>query len=160
MPLSTFILTDSIIQRLAMASMAVRDHRASLYQDRYGLRLSEWQILASIHANGPMVQKQLCVRNLMDKVTVSRAVIMIVRRGLLNRVNHNWDKRSQYLILTSYGEELCTRLVRDSLDMERHFLSGFNGDEQSLFTNCLRKIERNAIHAEFGYPAQTTLLSA
>jgi DNA-binding MarR family transcriptional regulator len=152
MPLSTFVLADSIVQRLSTASVAVRDYRTSLYRDRYGLRVSEWQILACIHAYGPMVQKQLCLRNLMDKVTVSRAVIKVVRRGLLNRVNHNWDRRSQYLILTAYGEELCARLLRDATDLERGLLAGLSVDERSVFTQYLHKIVRNAGCIEYGCP--------
>ena len=146
-------LNDSIVQRLSMASLAVRDCRNRLYRDRYNLSIAGWQILVRLHEQGPAVQRQICLWNRTDKVTVSRAVIRLVRRNLLMRINSNQDKRSQYLFLTPYGQELCTRLVRDSLDMEGYLLAGFDREERSMFTTCLRKIGYNAVPSEFEYLA-------
>ncbi|MFT4077521.1 MAG: MarR family winged helix-turn-helix transcriptional regulator [Asticcacaulis sp.] len=144
MPTSSFCIDDSIVQRLSMASLAMRNCRSQLYKDRYNLNIAGWQILVRVYEHGPAVQRQLCTLNKIDKVTVSRAVFQLVKRNLLTRVNSNQDKRSQYLFLTPYGEELCRRLVFDARELEQQVFSDMSHTDNHLLGRLLDQTQMTA----------------
>ena len=144
MPATSFCLNESIVQCLSMASLAVRDCRSRLYRDRYNLSIAGWQILVRLHERGPAVQRQLCFWNQIDKVTVSRAVIRLVRRNLLMRVNSNQDRRSQYLFLTPYGQELCRRLVIDARELEQQVFATMSRTDNHLLGHFLDRTQMTA----------------
>jgi DNA-binding MarR family transcriptional regulator len=141
MSANTFRLDDSIVQRLSMASLAVRTYRSELYKTRYDLTVAGWQVLARIYERGPAVQRQLCLWNNMDKVTVSRASAKLVKRKLLSRVNHNQDQRSQYLFLTPSGEELCRQMVYDAQAMNEKVYSDMSPNERYILVGFLARTQ-------------------
>jgi DNA-binding MarR family transcriptional regulator len=144
MPAPSFCFDESIFQRLSMASLALRDCRSRLYKDRYNLNIAAWQILVRLYEHGPAVQRQLCALNKIDKVTVSRAVFQLVKRNLLTRVNSNQDKRSQYLFLTTYGEELSRRLIVDARELEQQVFVDISSADCYLLGHLLDRTDVTA----------------
>ena len=84
----------------------------------------------------------------MDKVTVSRAAIALVERGLLERRANAADKRSHLLHLTQAGDDLYAAVAPKALDLERRILAAFTGDEVATFKAMLRRIEAETLALE------------
>ena len=84
----------------------------------------------------------------MDKVTVSRAAIALVGRGLLERRANAADKRSHLLHLTRAGRDLYAAVAPKALDLERRIFAAFTGEEVAAFTAMLRRIEAETLALE------------
>ena len=85
---------------LSVTSNVVSDAIAGSYQALFGLTIPEWRLIAVIGEDEGITQQQVGRRTRMDKVTVSRATIALVDRGLVERKPHASDRRSQSLHLT------------------------------------------------------------
>src|SRR5438876_12008592 len=83
--------------RLSVTSNMVSHAIASTYQALFGLSIPEWRLIAVIAEDDGTTQQQVGRRTQMDKVTVSRATIALVDRGLIERQPHARDRRSQSL---------------------------------------------------------------
>ncbi|MGC7532760.1 MarR family winged helix-turn-helix transcriptional regulator, partial [Pandoraea pneumonica] len=71
--------------RLSITSNLVSDRIAHAYESMFGLTIPEWRLVAVIAEVDAITQAEIGERTRMDKVTVSRAAIALVGRGLLER---------------------------------------------------------------------------
>lgn len=134
-------LNDFLPYRLSIASNAVSDAVASVYRSLFGLRIPEWRLVAVLAEGGAMSQQALCGRTRMDKVTVSRAAIALVERGLVERAANPGDQRSHLLTLTAEGWQLYEQIAPKALDLERRLFADFSTEEQALLSAMLARIE-------------------
>ena len=98
-------LHDFLPYRLSIASNAVSDRVAHVYQARFGLKIPEWRVIAVVAEQGHTTQAGLVAATQMDKMTISRAVVALVERGLLARTEAA-DRRTLELALTAEGKAL------------------------------------------------------
>ena len=130
--------------RLSIVSNAVSDAVASTYQAMFGLRIPEWRLITIIAEEGASTQHVLTAATRMDKVTVSRAAIALVERGLVERLPNTRDRRSHLLALTSDGQMLYEQIVPMALEMEQRIIGGLAGEEIDQFRRTLDRIEAAA----------------
>ena len=136
------ILDDFIPYRLSVTSNLVSDRIARAYESLFGLTIPEWRLIAVIAETGGITQQAIGARTLMDKVTVSRAAIALVGRGLLARRDNPEDRRSHLLDLTDDGRSLYAAVAPKALDLERRLFAAFDPAEVAQFVAMLRRIER------------------
>lgn len=127
--------------RLSFTSNLVSNAIAGVYEALFGLSVPEWRLIAVIAETGGVTQQAIGRRTLMDKVTVSRAAIALVERGLLHRSPNLDDKRSHLLDLTTTGRELYGQVVPKALELERSLFQTLDQQELMIFTGMLRKID-------------------
>src|SRR3546814_16700930 len=84
--------------RMSFTSNLVIDLIARTYGALCGLTIPEWRLVAVIAETGGITQGEIGQRTRMDKVTVSRAAIALVGRGLLERLAHPEERRSNHLV--------------------------------------------------------------
>lgn len=142
--MATLKLDDFLPYRLSIASNRVSAAIASAYQALFGLKISEWRLVAVI-AEGPgMTQQALGLATRMDKVTVSRAAAALVERGLLARQPNPGDQRSHMLALTATGRALYDDVAPKALELEAQVFAGFSPKEIATFRTMLDRIEASA----------------
>ena len=78
-------LADYLPYRLSVAANAVSQLIARAYEDRFGLKIPEWRLIAVLADEGPLTPQALCARTVMDKVTVTRAAQGLATRHLIKR---------------------------------------------------------------------------
>lgn len=147
-PARRLVLDDFIPYRLSIASNLVSDSVARNYEALFGLTIPEWRLIAVIAESGGITQQAIGARTLMDKVTVSRAAIALVNRGLLARQDNAGDRRSHLLDLTAAGRDLYAAVAPKALDLESRLFAAFDPAEVEQFVAMLRRIE--AIAAAIG----------
>ncbi len=130
--------------RLSVASNAVSGLIARAYQDRFGLTIPQWRLICVLAEDGPSTQGQIVARTVMDKVTVSRAVQGLVRRGLLSRTDHEADGRSHVLSLTPTGRQMHVQIAPLALAYEAALISGLSPDEVALLKRLLHRLQSAA----------------
>src|SRR5581483_4599033 len=108
--------------RLSVASNAVSRLIARAYEDRFGLTIPQWRLIAVLGEHGPLTQQEIAARTVMDKVTVSRATQGLVKRHLVERAPHGADGRSHHLTLSKSGEQLYSEVAPVALEYEARLL--------------------------------------
>lgn len=137
-------LDDFIPYQLSTASNAVSDLIASEYKSRFGLKIPEWRVMAVLGNRGAATQRQLVEATLMDKVTVNRAVKLLVDRALLGRSPNSEDGRSHHLMLSDTGRDLYDQIMPAAETMEKKIMSVLTESEQKQLSGWLAKIKSSA----------------
>ncbi len=126
---------------LSVTSNVVSDAVASTYQALFGLTIPEWRLIAVIAEDEGITQQQVGRRTRMDKVTVSRATIALVDRGLVERKPHATDRRSQSLHLTRAGHVLYDQVAPKAIELEQRIFASFDPQELAAFRHMLARIQ-------------------
>ena len=135
------ILDDFIPYRLSVISNLVSDTIARTYEALFGLTIPEWRLVAVIAERDGITQQAIGATTRMDKVTVSRAAIALVERGLMQRHANPEDRRSHLLRLTDDGHTLYASVAPKALDLEQRIFAGFSSAEVEQFVAMLRRID-------------------
>lgn len=141
MAASPLVLDAFIPFRLSVTSNLVSDTIARTYEALFGLTIPEWRLIAVIAEGEGTTQAAIGARTRMDKVTVSRAAIALVERGLLARTANTSDRRSHLLTLTDAGRALHAAIAPKALELEQRIFSRFTADEVERFVAMLRRID-------------------
>ncbi len=136
-------LDEYLPYRLSVASGAVSRLIARAYEDRFGVSIPQWRLLAVL-AEAPMTQRAIVARTAMDKVTVSRAAQGLVARRLIGREAHQADGRSRVLSLTEGGALLYAEIAPMALAYEAALLSGLSPGEAQTLKRLLLRLEAAA----------------
>ncbi|MGP9813586.1 MarR family winged helix-turn-helix transcriptional regulator [Rhodopseudomonas sp. NSM] len=114
------------------------------YQQRYGLDIPGWRILATLGFRDDACTAQFisqCTRT--HKSTISRAVTALLERELIERVENEDDRREFRLQLTHKGRALYHELVPRLKRREQEILSCLSARERAGLADALGKIERH-----------------
>ena len=112
------------------------------YQERYGLDIPEWRVLATLGFRNDACSAQYiahCTRT--HKSTVSRAVTALMTRQLVERVENEDDRREFRLRMTRKGKALYEQLIPRLLRKESEIMVCLTPGEQKDFARLLGKIE-------------------
>jgi DNA-binding MarR family transcriptional regulator len=130
--------------RLSVAANAVSRLIALAYEEKFGLTIPQWRLIAVLAEEGPLTQQELCGRTIMDKVTVTRAGQGLLRRRLIKRIPNSTDGRSHRLVLTKTGETLYEEVVPLALEYEVKLLAGMAPHDVGKLEQQLRQLEQTA----------------
>src|ERR1700694_2205167 len=114
------------------------------YQQRYGLDIPEWRVLATLGFRNDACSAQYiahCTRT--HKSTISRAVTALMTRQLVERVENEDDPREFALRMTRKGKALYEKLIPRLLRKEREIMTCLSAKEQKNFARLLGKIEKS-----------------
>lgn len=151
----SLILDNFLPYRLSITSNLVSDAIAGTYETLFALRVPDWRLIA-VTAENPegITQQEIGLRTRMDKVTVSRAAISLIDRGLLIRRPNSSDRRSHLLHLTPSGHELYNAVVPKALELERRIFSEFEQEDLTRFAAMLRRIDTIALELQTREPSE------
>jgi DNA-binding MarR family transcriptional regulator len=141
---STLDLFKFVPFRLNRLAAEVSAALASEYQQRYGLDIPEWRVLATLGFRDDACTAQYiahCTRT--HKSTISRAVTALMRRHLVERVENEDDRREFALRMTRTGNALYRQLIPRLLRREQEILSCLAATERREFARMLGKIENS-----------------
>ena len=112
------------------------------YQERYGLDIPEWRVLATLGFRKDACSAQYisqCTRT--HKSTISRAVTALMKRKLIERVENANDRREFRLRVTRKGRALYEELIPRLLRKEHEIMSCLSSAERKDLAALLGKIE-------------------
>jgi DNA-binding MarR family transcriptional regulator len=136
--------------RLAVAAESVSRVIARAYQDRFGLTVPQWRILANLADRGPLTPLQLGTCAAMDKVTISRAARALEERGLLERHDNAQDGRSHILALNDDGLALFAAIAPLALEFEQRLTADLSHAEMETLQVQLRVLHDRALGLLYG----------
>jgi DNA-binding MarR family transcriptional regulator len=130
--------------RLNRLAAEVSAALSSEYQERYGLDIPEWRVLATLGFRNDACSAQYiahCTRT--HKSTISRAVTALMKRQLVERVENKDDRREYRLRMTRKGKALYEKLIPRLKRREQEILSCLSAQERKDFALLLGKIEKS-----------------
>ena len=141
-------LSGFLPYQLSIASNAISALISERYRKRFGLKITEWRVMAVLGDAGLrgewLTQRDLTEATLMDKVAVNRACKVLEERGLIGRVANKSDGRSHLLELTEEGQAIHTEVMPLARATERELLDGFGADEEKALRSMLDRVRRRA----------------
>lgn len=140
-------LAEFVPYRLSVASNIVSGLIAREYQNRFGLKIPEWRVMAVLGEGAPMTQRDLVHASRMDKVTVNRAAKTLVERELLARTPSQDDGRSHHLELSATGRALYNDIAPAALAIESKILAALDTGERETLLALLDKLQHAAERA-------------
>ncbi len=130
--------------RLNRLAAEVSSALAVEYQERHGIDIPGWRILATLGFRNDACSAQYisqCTRT--HKSTISRAVTSLLQRQLIERVENQADRREFRLQLTTKGREFYERLFPRLLHREQEILSCLSAQERKDLASLLGKMEQS-----------------
>jgi len=130
--------------RLNRLAAEVSSALAVEYQERYGLDVPAWRVLATLGFRNDACSAQFisqCTRT--HKSTISRAVTSLLNDGLIERVENEADRREFRLQLTKKGRALYEELFPQLLRREDEILACLSAQERKQLSALLGKIEHS-----------------
>ena len=143
-------IDDSIFFRLVrVVNLTARPFSESIGK-AHRLTLNEWRVLLVL-ANHPGVSaSEIAGFTGLDKMSVSRSLAGLVRRGRVVRRVDAADRRRMLLRLSAEGERLYERIGTPAKERERRLFSGIGAGEQERLGRTLDRLIENLIEADSG----------
>ena len=101
-----------------------------------GLRTTQFSILAKLRRLGPMTINALADELVMDRTTLGRNILPLIREGLLGAAPKRTDRRSKELRLTKAGIERLDDACKGWRQAQTRFATLF-GEERAVGLRAL-----------------------
>jgi len=140
-PGGTFDLEEFLPYRLSLLSNTVSQGIAQIYQADHRISIPEWRVMAVLGRYPGLTASQVCERTVMDKVTVSRAVKMLLDKQLVQRLTHADDRRKRPLQVTHpQGHKLLEEIIPFALDYQAELLGCLEPGEWQLLDKLIARL--------------------
>lgn len=139
MPRRTSLELDRFLPfRLSVLSNTVSTAIAGAYQQRFGLSIPEWRVMAVLAMNPGLSAAEVAQRTAMDKVAVSRAVASLLKSRRIARQTARADRRRSLLKLAPAGERVYAQVVPFALAYERELLAPLTARDRAAVDRAIR----------------------
>lgn len=115
-----------------------------LCEGRFGVARMEWRLVAALVEEGPRSPTELAQRTGIEAGRVSLIVSRLARKGLIERVAGDRDRRRAVLRATAAGRKLYAELFPELAAINRRLVSVLDAEEVAVLDRCLAKLTAHA----------------
>ncbi len=126
--MTEFDLDAFLPYQLAVLSSRVSRGFSTLYQQKFGISVAEWRVVAHLSQAGTVSVREIHERVDMDKSKVSRAASRLEQAGYVSKASNASDGRLVALSLTDKGRAMVEELAPLARDYERAVLADLGAD--------------------------------
>ena len=108
---------------------------------KYGLTLSQFEVLYFLNASEGMTQRELAAQLLVTKGNVCGLLNRLTENKFVVRREHPEDKRSNTLYLTAAGKSVFEQTLPLHDQSVKTVMTALSEKEQSLLSNLLTRID-------------------
>ena len=130
--------------RLNVAASLASQAFSRIYQERHGIGIPEWRVLAILGEYGTMTGKAIGAHAHMHKTKVSRAVAFLEKRKLLARRANRADMREAFLSLTPAGRAIYEDLAPVAEAFARRLIEAVAPADRAAFDRALTVLTERA----------------
>ena len=134
------ILEDFLPYRLSITSHTVSTNIARIYENRFGVSIPEWRVIAILGRYPGLSAVEVADRTLMDKVAVSRAVTKLIKNGRIDREFADADRRRSILNLSAEGQQVHNEIAPLALEFERQLIEDLGEEDYEKFNTILEQL--------------------
>ncbi len=133
-------LSDYLPYHLTVTANEVSRLIATAYHARYGITVWQWRVLCTLGTEGAMTAQDIVTLSAMDKVTVSRAILALRKRGIVHRARSKVDSRAFDLHLTKHGLAMYADIIPLALQYQEKLLSGLTEEDRQKLVSMLQTV--------------------
>jgi DNA-binding MarR family transcriptional regulator len=134
------ILEEFLPYRLAILSHTVSTSIARAYDQRFGLTIPEWRVIAILGRFPGLSAVEVAERTMMDKVAVSRAVTKLIKNGRIDREFADADRRRSILNLSEEGRKVHDEIAPLALGIEDDLLHGLTDEQVATLNEIIERL--------------------
>ena len=134
--MSDFDLDAFLPYQLAVLAARVSHGFSDLYQQRFGITIPEWRVVAHLSQAGSVSVREIHQRVDMDKSKVSRAASRLEAAGYISKKVNGNDRRLVELELTQKGQDMINELTPIAQEYEAKVLATL-GEHTPCFRSAL-----------------------
>jgi len=142
-PKERFNLEEHFPFKLTTASNLLQIGAVRQFQKHYGIRGREWRVLVVTGLYGPTGPAEISARAALDKATVSRALEVLRRKGMVEKRPDAHDRRRSVISLTGDGVALHDRIVQFVKKRARQIDEVFTAEQNEQFCALLDMLIEN-----------------
>jgi DNA-binding MarR family transcriptional regulator len=105
-----------------------------------GVTADQFVVLAALAEGAALTQSELVTRTASDPNTLRAMLVLLERRGLVERSPHPTDGRARSVALTREGRSLFKKLWRRSASVREQLVAPFASEETNMLIVQLRQI--------------------
>jgi DNA-binding MarR family transcriptional regulator len=139
------LLDDFLPYRLNVAAAKVSEGLARVYSARFGLDIPGWRVLATLGQFGRATAKAIGEHSQMHKTKVSRALMQLQARGLVERALNPQDMREAFIALTEAGVAIYGEIVPLALAYESDLLAALDEKQRRQLDIILARLTEEAL---------------
>ena len=141
-------LDSSVFFKLVrVVNLTARPFSESIGQAHH-LSLNDWRVLLVLANHPGVAASEVTALTGLDKMTVSRALAALGRRGRVVRKVDAADKRRMLLRLSAEGERLYERIGTPAKQRERALFAGMDDAQQAQLGRTLDRLIENLVAAD------------
>jgi DNA-binding MarR family transcriptional regulator len=140
----TIDLDRFVPYRLSVLTNLVSSTIADAYQQRFGLSIPEWRVLAVLARYPRLSAAEVAELTRMDAVAVSRAVARLVAAGRLRRAMSREDRRRSVLSVSAAGAAVYREVAPLALGYEHELLAALDATERAALDRALDALTARA----------------
>jgi DNA-binding MarR family transcriptional regulator len=107
-----------------------------------GVTADQFVVLAALFEGAALTQCDLVARTMSDPNTLRAMLVLLERRGLVERRPHATDGRARSVSLTGAGRKVFQQLWKQSKSVRRRLLAGLPPEGAALLIGQLHRIMR------------------
>jgi MarR family 2-MHQ and catechol resistance regulon transcriptional repressor len=124
---------------LSRASKVILEE-AQKTNEKYGLNSTEFAVLELLYHKGRQPIQKIGQKILLRSGSMTYVVDKLEKRGLLERVFCEEDRRITYMSITPAGVELMSAIFPEHADHIHFIMSALTGEEQEQAIALIRKL--------------------
>ena len=124
---------------LSRASKVISEDAHQLI-DKYGLNPTEFAVMELLHHRGMQPIQKIGQKILMGSGSMTYVVDKLQKRGFVERLLCEKDKRVTYISITQIGVELIDSIFPEHAKNIEELMSGLDAEEQDAAIELIRKL--------------------
>lgn len=117
--------------------------QTSFVEKDFGITVDQWSVLKVLYNEEPMTHKELAEKTGKDQPTLTRIVDIIIKKELVERVEHPDDRRCLLVQLTDTGKERVKMLSPEIAAIRMKAWENLSEEDFKNFTRILNTIYNN-----------------
>ncbi len=115
--------------RIVQLAEIISRGASQVFEQRFGVKNTELRILVQLGGAPPLAVNELARRTRVDKGWISRSLLGLEKRGLVQRMAHPTDTRASLVSLTPAGVALVARFAPVAKARNQRLLEGLDEAE-------------------------------
>jgi len=119
----------------------VRTHIRTEATTNFDITVEQFHILRHVRRGTGSVSELATAKNI-SRSAISQAVDLLVKKGLLTRVQSTQDRRFVELALTEAGNELLDKLFKETRGWMKERMSGLSAEELTTIASAMISLKK------------------
>jgi DNA-binding MarR family transcriptional regulator len=135
-----FRLDDWLPYEFSVVVNRVSATLAKAYTQRFRLSVTGWRIVGVLASFQPLSAKQLAERTAMNQVSVTRAISVLLRLGMVRRTIDRVDRRRVVLRLSEKGLAAYREVIPVAMAIEAELLRPLSAADRASLKRLVRML--------------------